>query len=114
MGFSSQLIRLECLRTIDRLRLTRRLSDQEVSARLEGFYLLFSHLDTLPLSPYVLARAEQSHPVPLASLDAIHLATALLWREKHGWDFQFATHDEALGLAARAYGFDVVGIESKA
>jgi len=112
IGFSSQLLRLECLRTIDRLRLARRLSSQEVSVRLEGLNVIFSHLDFLPLTPHVLTRAEQSHPVPVGSLDSIHLATALLWREKHGEVFKFATHDEELGLAARAYGFETLGIDS--
>ena len=48
-------------------------------------------------------------PTGLGSLDAIHLASALLWKDAMGLDAIMATHDDALGLAARAYGFKVLG-----
>jgi hypothetical protein len=48
--------------------------------------------------------------VRLGTLDALHLATALLWREKEGKDLVMAAHDTALGLAARASGLRVFGI----
>jgi prevent-host-death family protein len=44
------------------------------------------------------------------TLDAIHLATALLWRERSDADLLMATHDATLGLAARAVGFRVIGL----
>ncbi len=43
-------------------------------------------------------------------MDAIHLATALLWKELSHLDLTMATHDAALGLAARAHGVPVVGL----
>lgn len=43
-----------------------------------------------------------------ATLDAIHLATALLLREELA-ELDFATHDARLALAARSMGFAVVG-----
>ena len=47
-------------------------------------------------------------PTALGSLDAIHLASALLVR--HDLDgLVFATHDDELGTAARATGFEVHG-----
>lgn len=58
----------------------------------------------------VLARAAQPFPTELGTLDAIHLATALLWRERAGVDLVMATHDVALGTAARASGLSVVGV----
>lgn len=58
----------------------------------------------------VLSRASQPLPTPLGTLDAIHLATAMLWRELATADLLFATHDAALGTAARASGFRVAGI----
>jgi hypothetical protein len=48
-------------------------------------------------------------PTVLGTLDAIHLATALLWRENTGSDLVMATHDGSLALAARAAGFRVIG-----
>jgi hypothetical protein len=49
-------------------------------------------------------------PMPLGTLDGVHLATALIWRDRIGPLSMMATHDAALGLAARAFGFDVRGI----
>jgi hypothetical protein len=49
-------------------------------------------------------------PTELETLDALHLATAVLWRDMSTADLVMATHDAALGLAARAHGFSVVGI----
>lgn len=46
----------------------------------------------------------------LGTLDAIHLATALLWRERESADILMATHDGALAVAARASGLRVVGV----
>ncbi len=46
----------------------------------------------------------------LRALDAIHLASADLWRQERGPDLLLATHDKALALAARAVGFRVVGV----
>ena len=48
-------------------------------------------------------------PMPIRTLDAIHLATALIWRDRMGALPEMATHDTALGAAARAFGFDVRG-----
>jgi len=110
MGFSSRLLRIECLRTIDRLCLRQNLTPEEVSLRLSGLQEILSHIGCLPLTPRVQDRAEQSYPTPLGTLDGIHLATALLWKEVHGPDFSFATHDEELALAAKAYGFEVLGV----
>ena len=49
-------------------------------------------------------------PMPLGTLDAVHLATALIWRDGMGPLPTMATRDTALGLAARAFGFDARGI----
>ena len=58
----------------------------------------------------VLTRASQPLPTPLGTLDAIHLATALLWQEKERKELVMATHDTALGIAARACGLRVAGV----
>jgi hypothetical protein len=49
-------------------------------------------------------------PTELGTLHAIHLATALLWREAERADLVMATHDVALGLAAQAHGLVVAGV----
>ena len=77
-------------------------------------YVADGALDLVPVDRGVLRRAnqiiERCHPqVPVRSLDAIHLATALLWREQSGGNLVMATHDAALGTAARASGLHVAG-----
>ena len=60
-------------------------------------------------SPLLLARASQPMPTTLGTLDAIHLATALLWAEHSRLPLVMATHDQSLATAARASGLRVIG-----
>ncbi len=63
----------------------------------------------IEIDPTVLDRAAQPMPTDLGTLDAIHLASALLWKDAMGFDPVMATHDGALGLAAQAHGLTVLG-----
>jgi predicted nucleic acid-binding protein len=107
---SSELIAVESLRTIDRLRLQGALTLDEASARARTVTDWLETIDVVLLRPPVLSRASEPLPTPLGTLDALHLATALIWRERMGPLPTMATHDTALGVAARAFGFDVRGI----
>ena len=111
-GVSSALITTESLRTLDRLRLRAKLSDSEIAARRSAILSLIASLELVELDAAVLDRASQPMPTELGTLDAIHLATALLWKEMTATDITIVTHDEALGLSAKAHGLAVVGIES--
>ena len=71
---------------------------------------LIASLEIVEIDSAVLDRAAQPMPTEIGTLDAIHLATALLWRDMMGADLVMATHDQALATAARAYGMAVVGI----
>jgi predicted nucleic acid-binding protein len=106
---SSELIAVESARTIDRLRLHGSLSPEEAAARLRTITEWLEAIDLVLLRPPVLSRTSEPMPVPLGTLDALHLATALIWRDRIGPLPVMATHDTALGLAARAFGFDVLG-----
>lgn len=107
---SSELIAVESLRTIDRLGLQGALTVEEAAAHRRSVTDWLEAIDLVLLRPPVLSRASEPLPTPLGTLDAIHLATALIWRERMGMLPTMATHDSALGLAARTYGFDVRGI----
>ena len=106
---ASELIAVESRRTIDRLRLQGTLSTHEAADRLKVVAEWIEAIDLVLVRPPVLSRAGEPMPVPLGPLDAIHLATALLWRERMAGLSVLATHDSALALAARSFGFDVVG-----
>jgi predicted nucleic acid-binding protein len=108
-GVSSALISTESLRTLDRVRLRAALSDAEVASRRATILSLINSLELVEIDQTVLDRAAQPMPTELGTLDAIHLASALLWRDATGIDPVMATHDGALGLAAQAHGLKVVG-----
>jgi predicted nucleic acid-binding protein len=109
-GVVSALAEVECLRTLDRLRLRGAITDQDLSIRREAVYRLLEEIEIVEPTRPILARASLPLATPVGTLDAIHLATAMLWRETSTADMVFATHDAALGIAARASGFTVVGI----
>lgn len=62
---------------------------------------------TVDLSPEVLERARHPFPVPLRTLDALHLASAD-WLRREGFTVEFATYDARLRQAALVMGFPVV------
>jgi hypothetical protein len=65
-------------------------------------------LELIEIEPAVLDRAAQPMPTELGTLDAIHLSSALLWREVTGENLTMATHGRALG--AQAHGMKVLGV----
>jgi len=111
-GVASGLVEVECLRTLDRLRLRVGLSNQDLADRREVVYRLMDKLSLVEPVGTVLERAAQPLPTPLGTLDAIHLSTAMLWREMRGEDLVMATHDQALAMAARASGLRVIGVDT--
>lgn len=108
-GVSSALVTAESLRTLDRLRLRASLVDAEVASRRATILALIASLELVDVDAAVLDRAAQPMPTELGTLDAIHLATALLWKEMRA-DLVMATHDGALALGAQAHGLSVVGV----
>jgi predicted nucleic acid-binding protein len=106
-GVSSALVPTESLRTLDRLRLRVKLADSEIAERRAKI------LELVEIDSVVLDRAAQPMPTELGTLDAIHLATALLWREMTAEKLTMATHDAALAIAAEAHGLPVVGAKRK-
>lgn len=112
-GVASALILTESLRTLDRFRLRANLADDEVATRREVILRLIASLELVELEAVVLERAAQPMPTELGTLDAIHLATAVLWKDMSQEDLVMATHDVVLGTAARAHGLAVVGVAAK-
>ncbi len=108
-GVASELVGVECLRTLDRLAHAEPIPIDRIVELREAIYRLTDTLETVALSRPVLARAGQPLPTPLGTLDALHLATALLWSETLDTDLVMLTHDRALATAARASGFEVSG-----
>ncbi|MGD8895678.1 MAG: type II toxin-antitoxin system VapC family toxin [Acidobacteriota bacterium] len=106
---SSELLAVESLRTIDRLRLQGALSMDETAASRAAVDDWLEAVDLVLLQRPILARASDPFPTPLGTLDALHLATVLVWRDRMKQALVLATHDGGLALAARAFGIEVVG-----
>lgn len=106
---TSRLTEVECLRTLDRLRIVGACGEADLASMREGLYQILASVQVIELSRSILVRASQPSPTSLGTLDAIHLGSALAWRERTGKNPALATHDDALALAARASGFRVLG-----
>jgi predicted nucleic acid-binding protein len=104
---SSELIRIECLRTIDRLRRSGRLDDDDIAFRREAALQHLLRFDLMVIDNQVLERAADPFPTSLGTLDALHLASALVARREIP-ELRFATHDRELAAGARAMGFEVL------
>ncbi len=110
-GVASALVQVECLRTLDRLRLRAGLSDEDLAERRQTVFRIIDETEVVAPSMVVLDRAARPFPTELGTLDAIHLATALVWQEAREEEIVMATHDRALGTAAQASGLRVVGLK---
>ena len=109
---ASELVRLECRRTIDRARIRDRLSDDVVAQQRAAVLEVLDGFDTVPVDRVILERAAEPFPTLIGSLDAIHLATALFARTQVT-DLRFATHDRELAIAAQAMGFKLLGTSAR-
>ncbi len=107
---SSELIAVECPRTVDRLRLQGSLSTEEAASKFAVMKDWLEAVDLVLLQRPILARASEPFPTPLGTLDAVHLATALVWRDRTQQELVMATHDGGLAIAARAFGIQVLGV----
>jgi predicted nucleic acid-binding protein len=67
----------------------------------EEVRLLIGHVALIELAPAVLARALEPFPIPLRTLDALHVASLEFLRER-GQTVELASYDERMLAAARA------------
>jgi hypothetical protein len=105
----STLVEVESLRTLDRMRLTGEIREEQSQEYRGALYEFLETLELVEPSPAILRRAGGSFPAVLGTLDAIHLSTALAWQDERAIPLVVATHDMSFGKAARALGFKTVG-----
>jgi predicted nucleic acid-binding protein len=108
---TSLLAEVECMCAVDAAHSRGELDKRQWAERRDAAHRQLRRMRRLMPSRSIIRRAGEPLPVPLRSLDAIHLATALAWRERREPDLVFATHDRQQARAARALGFEVLGVE---
>lgn len=112
-GVASGLLAVEVRRTLDRLWLTNQLTDDQLATKIAEADAILGRIDLFELQQRILDRAAQPFPAPLATLDALHLTTAILLRDQQPANeppLLFATHDRELATAARTMNFEVIGV----
>lgn len=111
VAVTSEITRVECLRTLDRLRLAGSMDDRELARRRATMLHLLTGVETIRLNRTVLNRASDAFPTQIRTLDAVHLASALLMSGRVP-ALRFATHDDELATAALSVGLRVIGAAS--
>ena len=112
LGVSNVIVHIECMRTLERIRHERKWSDDTLQEKRAAMSLFLSAMELVAVDAGVIARATQPFPTYVATLDAIHLATAVLYAPilpPNEGPLLFATHDQQLARAARAMNFEVIG-----
>lgn len=109
-AYSSELMGVESRRLIDRMRLDVSLDDEGVAQAQEQLALMERTIGRILLTRMVLYRASLPMATSVRTLDAIHLASALLLNEQSPEPIVFATHDRQQATAARALGLECTGV----
>ena len=105
---SSDLLLIECQRVLQHERMEAHLDDQQYCESLVLLETILDSLFLIELGPAVKRRAAGPFPTVIGTLDAIHLASAILWEEAEpNSDFSLLTYDKKLALCARALGVRV-------
>ena len=103
---ASEIVQLECLRTIDRARVRLGLPDSKVAEQRAYILDALRRFELVAVTPRMLERAADPFPTLLGTLDAIHLVSALSLRDLYP-ELTFATHDRELATAALSVGFSL-------
>lgn len=106
---TSEVTRVECLRVLDRFRLAGEMTERELVRRRATAMTVLSGFELVRLNRAVLDRAAAPFPIQIRTLDALHVASALLVRAQYP-ALRFATHDADLGATALAEGLPVIGV----
>lgn len=107
---TSSIAEVECLRAVDSAHAHGDIDENEWSDRRAVAFDELKRMHLVPPSRSILSRACDPLPAPLRALDAIHVATALTLRDREAPGIVFATHDRQQARAARAMGFEVLGV----
>ena len=107
-AYSSELLGVECRRSIDRLRLLAVYDDRQVGDAMQRLGKIERTINRIRLTRSIILAASKTMPTIVKTLDAFHLVSAVAIRERRHVDLLFATHDDQQAAAARALGFTCI------
>ena len=104
-AYASTLMRSECFRTANMLRLSGKIDD-EGRARLGSWIeRVCNTVVQVPVTDAIVERAAGAYPVVVGTLQALHLATMQELEAVHGVKCELASADAGLVQAAKSLGF---------
>ena len=110
---SSALVSVEALAAFSRRKTAGELSERSFTAIVARIRSDRDHWELVELTPAVLNRAEETiEKVKVQTLDALHIASALVFQDLSGMHVSFITADEQQRNAARLVGRPVTWVRS--
>ncbi|MCY3600097.1 MAG: PIN domain-containing protein [Gemmatimonadetes bacterium] len=88
---------------------TRLHARELASSRSEAAHSLIARISLVELAPPVLARALDAFPVPVRTLDGLHLASLEFLRGR-GQAVELASYDRRMASAAEAMGIPILDL----
>jgi len=105
---SSELLLIECRRVIHRYRMQNMVDDGQLADLLQRLDRVIRNIHLIEISAAVKYSAAGPFPTVIGSLEAIHLASALEWRDMETEDdIILYSLNKQMRLCARALGFTV-------
>jgi len=106
--YTSELLYIEVNRVLGRLRLEKEINDTEYANLHKTFLEFYKTVYVIEINQSVKQRSAEPFPTVIGTLDAIHLASALILKEENDMlEITFLTHDNQLSTAAIAMGLVV-------
>ena len=95
---SSRLLAYEVMNRVNQRR--------DVAGLTQNAQAIIDRIELIELAPVVLARALAPYPVPVKTLDGLHLAT-MAYLRANGQSVRLASYDKRLIEAANALGVEI-------
>ena len=106
---SSELLNIECNRVLHRYRLEKQISDSELADGKQNLQRICDGLTIIELTQPIRTRAAESFPTVVGTLDALHLASLLLWRDATPEEtFILLSADQQMRTCAVALGIQLI------
>ncbi|OQY34331.1 MAG: hypothetical protein B6241_04935 [Spirochaetaceae bacterium 4572_59] len=105
---SSELLEIECKRVVHRYRLENILDDSGFLKAMDRIESIMKGLSLLRLSPKIKTRAAETFPLHVKPLDALHLSSALAYRDaRPDESIILFSYDRGFNRCAKALGLPV-------